>query len=142
MKLFKFVEYIKEAFGRGALSEEEFSEVESIILELEDRFDLIRTYDKENIEFNEYFLGHISNVVTDGNFDVSLAINLYPRRSGVLSVMRASNKRIDEIYNFIEEEIQPRFKSLGYVTKIKLLEKKIDSWTFVPTGIRLDIKLD
>jgi len=137
MKLFKFVEYIKEAFGRGSLSEEEFSEVESIILELEDRFDLIRTYDKENIELNEYFLGHISNVVTDGNFDVSVAINLNEDIYNKINI-----ERINKIYDFIKDEIQPRFKSLGYETRIKLLEYKVDSWTFVPTGIRLDIKLD
>jgi hypothetical protein len=139
MKLFKYNKFIKEAFGRGCLSESEFNEIESIMLELEDRFDLTRTDDKENIELNEYFLGHISNVVTHGNFDVSVVINLNENSS---FIRMDKMKRIDEIYDFIKDEIQPKLKSLGYETKIKLLEYKVDSWTFVPTGIRLDISLD
>lgn len=138
MKLFKYQEYVKEAFGRGALSEEEFSEVESIMIELEDLFDIERCYDKNEIPLNHYYLGHLSNAITNGNWDISLCMNLNEN----LYISSSDNQRFNEIYNFVENELQDRLNNLGYKTKITRLEYKADTWNYIPTGIRLDIALD
>jgi hypothetical protein len=139
MRLFKYNKYISEAFGRGSLSESEFTEVESLITELEDKFDfLTRTYDKDNIKVDEYFLGHISNNITDGNYDVSLVINL----NEYYFISTSLNYKISEVFNFVKDELKRRLDIIGYKTNIKLLTRKIDSWSFVETGVRLDIGLD
>lgn len=148
-KLSRFKQFINESNGKGALSDLEFTEVESIMIELEDLFDVERCYDKNEIPLNHYYLGHLSNAITNGNWDISLAMNL----NEDLYISSSNNQRFNEIYDFVDKEIQDRLNNLGYKTKITRLgftttstwlpsEYKADTWNYIPTGIRLDISLD
>ena len=70
-----------------------------------------------------------------------------------LYISSSNNQRFNEIYDFVDKEIQDRLNNLGYKTKITRLgftttstwlpsEYKADTWNYIPTGIRLDISLD
>ena len=108
------------------------------MIELEDLFDIERCYDKNEIPLNHYYLGNLSNAITNGNWDISLCVNLNEN----LYISSSNNQRFNEIYNFVDNELQDRLNNLGYKTKITRLEYKSDAWNYIPTGIRLDISLD
>ena len=56
-------------------------------------------------------------------------------------VFYLSNEKREKIYT-LEDKLKKSFiPMIEEKTKIEILEQKIDSWNFVPTGIRIEIEL-
>ena len=133
MKLFRYKDFIKES----KINDSEFNEIRSIITEIEDEFDLYEASDPRDIKLNEYILvkSDFFEPFYHDKFDLSFIVNLnddiYPNRETL--------KRFDEIKSYILDKIVPIIEKMGYKVKTEILEGKVDSWKFIPTGIRLDI---
>jgi hypothetical protein len=132
MKLFRYKYFIKESKINGS----EFNEIRSLITEIEDEFDLYEASNPRDIKLNEYILvkSDFFEPFYHDKFDLSFIVNLndrYPNRKTL--------KRFDEIKSYILDKIVPIIEKMGYKVKAEILESKVDSWKFIPTGIRLDI---
>lgn len=133
MKLYRYQNFIKES----KISDDEFNEIKSFIIEIEDRFDLIEASNPRDIKLNEYIFvkSDFFEPYYHNKFDLSFIVNLnddiYPNSKTL--------KRFDEIKYYILDDVIPIIEKMGYKVKTKILENPFDSWNFVPTGIRMDI---
>jgi hypothetical protein len=133
MKLYRYQNFIKES----KISDDEFNEIKSFIIEIEDRFDLSEASNPRDIKLNEYIFvkSDFFEPYYHNKFDLSFIVNLnddiYPNSKTL--------KRFDEIKYYILDDVIPIIERIGYGVKTKILENTFDSWNFVPTGIRMDI---
>ena len=138
MKLYRYQNFIKES----KISDDEFNEIKSFIIEIEDRFDLSEASNPREavisgLRVNEYIFvkSDFFKPFYHNKFDLSFIVNLnddiYPNSKTL--------KRFDEIKYYILDDVIPIIEQMGYKVKTTILETPLDFLNFVPTGIRMDI---